>query len=80
MARQLTLGTACILAGDRYVDEGPPREERGARRDSVFVRVVVGIVKTLREIRCFCAENEAWNVNDAGAFLRSKTLSPSSFP
>lgn len=45
----LTLGTACILAADGYVAGKQPREERGARRDSVVVRVVVCIVRSLRK-------------------------------
>jgi hypothetical protein len=44
----LTLGTACILAAGGYVDGTQPWEERGARRDSVIVMVVVCIVRALR--------------------------------
>ena len=47
----LTLGTDCILAAGGYVDGKQPSEERGARRDSVVVRVVVCIVRALRERR-----------------------------
>jgi hypothetical protein len=45
----LTLGTACILAAGGYVDGKQPWEERGARRDPVIVKVVVCIVRALRE-------------------------------
>jgi hypothetical protein len=43
------LGTACILAAGGYVDGKLPWEERGARRDSVIVKVVVCIVRALRK-------------------------------
>jgi len=65
----LTLGTACILAAGGYVDGTQPWEERGARRDSVIVRVVVCIVKALRKRDLF---EGTWNADAAGAFLQSR--------
>jgi hypothetical protein len=68
--RRLTLGTTCILAAGCYVvdDGAQPWEERGAGGYSVFVKVVICIVRTLRrDSRC---GNEVLEcVGDAGTSL-----------
>lgn len=74
--QRLTLGTTCILAAGCYVDDTQPREERGTKADSVLVRVVIRIVRTLRE-KCSGRKTEDAGMSEtvAGAG-RGQRLSP----
>jgi len=73
LRQRLTLGATCILAAGCYVDDARPREERRTRGDSVLVRIVVRIVRTLRgeiEILGFLGGNEVLECADnASTFL-----------
>lgn len=64
---RLTLGTACILARDDYVDNKRPPKERRTRGNSGLARFEVCIVRTLRGNPLSHRQIGPWNGNVANA-------------
>ena len=79
---RLTLGTACILARDDYVDNKRPRKGRRTRGNSGLARFEVCIVRTLRGNPLSHGQIGPWNGNVANAstFLSALSWMPKPFP